>query len=52
MVPTDRTRGNGHKSEHRKFHLNMRKNLFIVRVTEYWNRLPSPVVDSHFLEIF
>lgn len=31
---SDRTRDNGHNQEHRKFHLNIRKNLFHVRVTE------------------
>ena len=46
VVPSDRTRGNGHKMKHRKFHLNTRKNFFTLRVTgtgcpeELWHLLP------------
>ena len=34
------------KLEHKKFHTNMQKNFFMVRVTEHWNRLPRAVVES------
>jgi len=52
VVPSDRTRGNGHKLKHRKFCLNMKKNFFPLRVTEHWKRLPRGAVDSPSLEIF
>ncbi|KFV73865.1 hypothetical protein N308_09567, partial [Struthio camelus australis] len=42
----------GHKLNHRKFHLNLRKNFFTARGTEHWNRLPREAVESPSLEIF
>jgi len=48
------TTGQGamHTNEHRKFHLNMRKNCLIVRVTEQWNRLPRGVTEPPSLKLF
>ena len=44
--------GKGHKMEHRKFLINMRKNFFTLRVTEQWNKLFREVLESPPLEIF
>jgi len=52
VVPSDRTRSNGHKLKHRKFRLNMRKNFLTLRVTEPWHRLPKEAMESPSLEIF
>jgi len=40
VVPSNSTRGNGHKLQQRKFHLNMRKNFFTLRVAEHWTYCP------------
>jgi len=52
VVPSDRTRGNGHKLKQKKLQLNMRKNFFPLRVTEPCPRLPREAVESPSLEIF
>lgn len=46
MVPGNRTRGIRQKLMHRKLHLNTRKSVFAVSVTELWNRLPRGAVEA------
>ena len=35
VVPSDRTRSNGHKLKHRRIHLSIRKHFFTVQVTKH-----------------
>lgn len=52
VAPSDRKRGKGHKLEHNKFHLNIRKSFFTVQMTEHWHRLHRDIVESVSLGIF
>ena len=52
VVPSHRTRDNGHKLQYRKSHVNTRKNFLTLRVMEHWNRLPREAVEPPSLEAF
>jgi len=40
VVPSDRTRGNGHRLKDRRFSPNIRKHCWTVRLTEPWHTSP------------
>ena len=44
MVPSAGTRGNREKLKHGKFHMNVRKNFFTLRVRQYWNKMLREIV--------
>ena len=52
VLSSDRTRGSGHRLKHRRFHLNISKLFFTVRVTEHWHRLHREVVEAPSLKKF
>jgi len=52
VVPSDRTRGCGHKLKPKKVPLNIRRYFLAARVTKQWHRLPSEVAGCPSLKIF
>lgn len=52
MVHQDKARSSGHKLEHSRVHLNIRKHFIIAWVTEHWHRLTREINASPSLEIF
>lgn len=52
VVPSNRTGGNSHKADLKVFHINIRKDFFILRAAEHWNGLPREAMPSPSLDIF
>lgn len=52
QVTRQRTRENSLELHHRRFRLDIMKNYFTESVVKQWNRVPSKVVESPFLELY
>lgn len=53
VVPSGRTRGNGHQLQHRRHCLIIKETFcLLLRAAEHWHRLPRQTVDSPSLQIF
>ena len=51
-VGCDRMRGDDFKLEEERFRLDIRNNIYPVRVVRHWNMLPREVVDALSLKTF
>lgn len=51
-LPSVRTRSCGLKLKYKKFHLNMGKNFFMLRVAEHLDRLSRWLMETPSLETF
>lgn len=52
VMCSNRTRSNGQKLQHKKFHTNVMKNFWTVKVSERWNTLTRKATESSSMEIF
>lgn len=51
-VCSDKTRDNGIKLKKSRLKLDIRKQIFIVSIVRYWNRLSREAVNALTLEMF
>ena len=51
VVPSEKTRGDGHRKKHMTFHLNSRKHFITVRVTKDWKRFLREVAEPPAMEV-
>lgn len=47
-----RSRGNGLKLQESRFRIDIKKNIFTMRVAKHQNKLPRKVVNASFLATF